>query len=65
MKLKYLAVFDNLVTDDIIVHTCMAESEEKAWEKFYEMSKQTGLSEGNFEMFLSLDYLEAMQTYQD
>ena len=65
MKLKYLAVFDNLVTDDIIVKTCMADNQDEAWEKFYEMSKQTGLSEGNFEIFLSLDYLEAMQTYQD
>lgn len=62
MKLKYLAVFDNLVTDDIIVKTCMAESEEEAWEKFYEISMGTGLSEGNFEMFISLDYLEAMQS---
>lgn len=65
MKLKYLAVFDNLVTDDVIVKTCMADNQDEAWEKFYKMSKQTGLSEGNFEMFLSLDYLEAMQTYQD
>lgn len=57
---KFKVVYDNLVTDDVIEEIIEAGDIEEAWEIAYEHSKGTGLSEGNFDM-----YVDAMGKWVD
>lgn len=59
---KYLVLFDNCVTDDPLVHIVYAENYEECWRKAYPISLNTGYSEGNFEIFESVDQRIARQT---
>lgn len=49
--MQRLVRFDNLVTDDLIVQVIEGKDMEDIFEKAWQMSKQTGLSEGNFDIF--------------
>lgn len=62
---KYLVLFDNLVTDDLLVSIIYAKDYDECWEKAYARSLSTGYSEGNFEIFESVDERMARQTMAD
>ena len=51
MKKHYVALFDNYVTDDILILRIEADTEEEADEIAYEQSMKTGYSEGNYELY--------------
>lgn len=59
---KYLVLYDNCVTDDLLVGIIYAENYEECWKKAYAQSLSTGYSEGNFEIFESVDERMARQT---
>lgn len=49
---KYLVLFDNCVTDDLLVEVIYADNADECWEKAYKISaERTGYSEGNFDIF--------------
>ena len=52
---KYLVLFDNCVTNDLLVHVIYAENYEECWKTAYPISQKIGYSEGNFEVFESAD----------
>lgn len=61
-KNKYLVLFDNCVTDDLLVEIIYAENYEECWKQAYGISRRSGYSEGNFEVFESVDERMARET---
>ena len=59
---KYLVLYDNCVTDDLLVEIIYAENYEECWRKAYITSQKAGYSEGNFEIFESADQRMARET---
>lgn len=49
---KYLVLFDNCVTDDLLAEVIYADNADECWEQAYKISaERTGYSEGNFDIF--------------
>lgn len=59
---KYLVLFDNCVTNDLLVEIIYAENYEECWKQAYGISRRSGYSEGNFEVFESVDERMARET---
>lgn len=57
-KYKFLAIFDNCVTDDLILEHIEADSMEEADQIAWEISRGTGLSEGNYQLFVDTVYVK-------
>jgi len=51
--MKFVAFFDNCVTEDTIFKFIDAESIDAAYNIAWNISCGTGLSEGNFELYIS------------
>ena len=58
MKKEFIAIFDNLVTDDLIMRNIRAESIGEAYDIALEISKGTGLSVGNFSLYVDVCNVE-------
>lgn len=54
MKKTYLVWFDKFVTDDRIIYPIVAEDEDECDKIAFLKSMQSGLSEGNYEIFVSI-----------
>lgn len=52
MKKTYIAIFDNCVTDDLITKRYVAENYDDAWNMAMKDSHGTGLSVGNFDLYV-------------
>ena len=60
MKKEFIAIFDNLVTDDLIMRNIRAESIGEAYDIALEISKGTGLSVGNFSLYIDVCNVEKL-----
>lgn len=59
---KYIVLYDNCVTDDLLVEVIYAENYEECWKRAFDTSRKPGYSMGNFEVFESADQRIARQT---
>lgn len=54
MKKEFIAIFDNLVTDDLIMRNIRAESIGEAYDIALEISKGSGLIVGHFSLYVDV-----------
>ena len=57
-KLDFVAIFDNCVTDDLIIRFIRAESMEEAYRMAVEISKCPGLSVGKFDLYINTMHID-------
>lgn len=65
MRKTYIAIFDNCVTDDIIMKRYVTENYDEAWQMAMKDSHGTGLSVGNFDLYVDAMAIELEKEAQE